>query len=382
MRPKPQSKGKGKEKQEEPEKAEKGWRVLHRYYPAHTPLVRSSRKAEAEDDDHVGLLLQPRTNWDGKNVIYAKVSDVFFGDDGTPTRVQAGQFTVRHQHYPYKVNLSINLKRRTELNKLLRCPAETAAEDTTHIKKPPASSLATSRERKTALYLLEKEATTCQDLFERGGWHPHIARFLGVVVEDDRITGIAYHKYVCSLNKLNFVATQPRPDPDRIYQDVVEGVNFLHGLGYCHNDLKPANICVSEEGRAVLIDFDSAMPTGKRLKGKMGTSGWSRKDLKYSEEANDTYSLGRIREWLDKKKTLIAENAEPEPQPEPEDNVSPTEQYSAYLEYSPVVLEKEAHDVSPEESSEMSSESQFDDVKADPDYVYESPSDDSYSYLV
>lgn len=44
--------------------------------------------------------------------------------------------------------------------------------------------------------------------------------------------------------------------------DVLEGLSSLHGAGFVHRDLTPANIVVDRDGRAILVDLDYVCATG------------------------------------------------------------------------------------------------------------------------
>jgi predicted ATPase len=73
---------------------------------------------------------------------------------------------------------------------------------------------------------------------------------------------------------------------------VAAGIDHLHAEGALHLDVKPANILVSDDGRAVLVDFGVAS-LGERTYG--GTHGYQAPELGHGERpgrAADIYSLG------------------------------------------------------------------------------------------
>ncbi|KAJ5735414.1 uncharacterized protein N7483_000539 [Penicillium malachiteum] len=79
-------------------------------------------------------------------------------------------------------------------------------------------------------------------------------------------------------------------------------IQHLHGLGWAHNDLIPANILVSEAGQPVLIDFGGCQKFGERLKYIRGTKDWIEgkiEDYTTSEAQHDIFALGKIKDWLD-----------------------------------------------------------------------------------
>lgn len=49
-------------------------------------------------------------------------------------------------------------------------------------------------------------------------------------------------------------------------QDVTTGLEYMHGYGVCHLDLKVDNILISSELRAVICDFSGIAETKKPVK--------------------------------------------------------------------------------------------------------------------
>ncbi|QRV75863.1 kinase domain protein [Ceratobasidium sp. AG-Ba] len=84
-----------------------------------------------------------------------------------------------------------------------------------------------------------------------------------------------------------------------IMQDIRGGVEHLHSLGLVHNDINPTNIMVDENGRGVLVDYDSCRPDGEEipLGCKGGTMGWC-PDTDMSERNNDFRGIDKVEEWL------------------------------------------------------------------------------------
>ncbi len=87
---------------------------------------------------------------------------------------------------------------------------------------------------------------------------------------------------------------------------VAEGLEAVHGAGLIHRDVKPANIILCRDGRAVLVDFGLVSSTGTiltRTGEVVGTPAYLAPELLLGEEAtpaSDWYSWGatlyRLRE--------------------------------------------------------------------------------------
>ena len=115
--------------------------------------------------------------------------------------------------------------------------------------------------------------------------------------ENGLIAGLAFKKYRRTLHE--FKGDEPDCPPiSDVCTDIKAGIDHLHSLGIVHNDINPANICIDENGCAVIIDFDSAAPTGDPLGLRGGTTGFCR-DTQISEEQNDIYGLRAIRAHLE-----------------------------------------------------------------------------------
>ncbi|QRV90664.1 Serine/threonine-protein kinase [Ceratobasidium sp. AG-Ba] len=84
-----------------------------------------------------------------------------------------------------------------------------------------------------------------------------------------------------------------------IMQDIRDGVEHLHSLGLVHNDINPTNIMVDENGRGVLVDYDSCRRDGEEipLGCKGGSIGWC-PDIDMSERKNDLDCIDKVEEWL------------------------------------------------------------------------------------
>lgn len=68
----------------------------------------------------------------------------------------------------------------------------------------------------------------------------------------------------------------PALDKASFMQALTSAVSHIHGLGWAHNDIHPANIIMLDEQRSpVLIDLGSARKIGQRW--RRFASGWMRR---------------------------------------------------------------------------------------------------------
>ncbi|CDF77511.1 unnamed protein product [Chondrus crispus] len=140
------------------------------------------------------------------------------------------------------------------------------------------------------------EARACEVL--RHSPHPNIAKFLGCRVQGNRITGFFYERCV------DFMGLRQPVNVEKFIDDVRKGIEHLHSLGYCHNDICPFNIFVKKDGTATIIDFDSCRPVGETLT-KRGNGGFFDKEADAASKVNpvsafehDWYGLRKTKEWL------------------------------------------------------------------------------------
>jgi serine/threonine-protein kinase len=87
----------------------------------------------------------------------------------------------------------------------------------------------------------------------------------------------------------------------RIGRDVAEALEFLHGLGVVHRDVKPTNVLLDGQGRAALADFGIAAVASMDEDGLVLRGGGSRASMSPQQIAgqpahpsDDLYALGAL----------------------------------------------------------------------------------------
>ncbi|MGI5376915.1 serine/threonine-protein kinase [Streptomyces sp. CA-251387] len=126
----------------------------------------------------------------------------------------------------------------------------------------------------------ERLAETARREIEFGGraHHPRLMRLLdSVVLGDCEVPGLdgavvlVMERAESSLQDLLDAAdSSPLPEADRLLTEICEGLAHLHGLGWVHGDLKPANVLIMADGSVRLSDFGLTA----ELEGTRGTHGY------------------------------------------------------------------------------------------------------------
>lgn len=88
---------------------------------------------------------------------------------------------------------------------------------------------------------------------------------------------------------------RPPYDPELILSGVKAGLRLIHDFGLVHDDINPENIMIDEDGRAIIIDFDSCRPIGAPSRG--GTPGWATNPSTALLE-NDEYGLSLLQKYM------------------------------------------------------------------------------------
>lgn len=113
----------------------------------------------------------------------------------------------------------------------------------------------------------------------------------------DRVEGRDLHERVTAQ-----AGGLPLPDVLALIGQIAETLDHLHGQQpvVVHGDLKPANIVVTPDGRAVLVDFGAAMRVGDDHD-RLGTPGFSAPEVLSGDDigaAADIYSLAAVTVFL------------------------------------------------------------------------------------
>lgn len=142
--------------------------------------------------------------------------------------------------------------------------------------------------------LMSSEAAVYRELRNRP--HVHLCEFLGYVVDAGHVTGFRLRKYQKKLKQC--IKDEPRKfDTAHVIKAIKSAVSHLHTIGFCHNGINPDNIMFDECGNPVLLDFDSALPSGLHLN-KGGTPGWCRENMVNSSTENDFHAIDVLTRWM------------------------------------------------------------------------------------
>ena len=151
--------------------------------------------------------------------------------------------------------------------------------------------------------LLLQEARFCEIL--RKAPHPNVAAYLGCVKNDGWILGLCFAKYKKTLWQriiLDKDTSLACPDlSEAVLAGIRDGIEHIHSLGYCHNDINATNIMFGDDDAPIIIDFDACRPEGEELGLKKGTKGWYDESSTHSCRENDYYGLRKIKEFINKK---------------------------------------------------------------------------------
>ncbi|KAJ7647848.1 hypothetical protein FB45DRAFT_209951 [Roridomyces roridus] len=138
-----------------------------------------------------------------------------------------------------------------------------------------------------------RELRACEVLLQNP--HPNICRYYGYLpsANGDYIRGLCFERQETLLFDAVIAGAQ---FPPSFLDGVHEALKHLHSLGYAHSDINPGNIMISKAGEPILIDFDSSLPLGLKVK-KGKSPGWEYEG-RVSAKENDLWALAKLREWI------------------------------------------------------------------------------------
>lgn len=129
--------------------------------------------------------------------------------------------------------------------------------------------------------------------------HPSIVNTLDFL-EDTEVGPAIVMEYIEGVTLERYLSQNPsRTARNRVLNDILEGVEYLHRQAIFHNDLKLTNIIVNRNGSARIIDFGLSLSDDSAYKGCFGgTQGSSAPEVLNGEGecscGADIYSLGAI----------------------------------------------------------------------------------------
>jgi 5'-AMP-activated protein kinase catalytic alpha subunit len=70
-------------------------------------------------------------------------------------------------------------------------------------------------------------------------------------------------------------------EASRLYQDLICGIEYLHGHNICHRDLKPENLLLTTSGRLKIVDFglSNTYRHGELLKTACGSPSYAAPEM-------------------------------------------------------------------------------------------------------
>tara|TARA_R110002072_G_scaffold4650_2_gene32184 strand:- start:30469 stop:32199 length:1731 start_codon:yes stop_codon:yes gene_type:complete len=156
-----------------------------------------------------------------------------------------------------------------------------------------------------------EEDTSYIDQFIQEEWigiriqHPNVVK----IIRQNRTRSFLYYlmEFVEGISLADWINDNQPPSPKRainIVKQIAEGLNAFHQNEAIHQDLKPGNVIVTPEEKALILDFGSVFVAGLaecirpiQAEGVLGTAGYS--DPLYLRGHNsgiqgDVYSLATI----------------------------------------------------------------------------------------
>ncbi|KXN81648.1 hypothetical protein AN958_04070 [Leucoagaricus sp. SymC.cos] len=105
--------------------------------------------------------------------------------------------------------------------------------------------------------------------------HPNVLPFLGVFLEGENSSPqpCLVSPFMQNGNMKDYAARLPQNSRLPLMLDVINGLQYLHGLGIVHGDLKGQNVLISVQGRGLITDFGTShINTATAFSGKLSTT--------------------------------------------------------------------------------------------------------------
>lgn len=139
--------------------------------------------------------------------------------------------------------------------------------------------------------------------------HPNLGTYLGCVVHEGRIVGLAFPKHVETLSDRVETARKAESGNFTVEQgqawlgSIQSAARHLHSVGYSHNDISACNIMFDRSDVPLLIDLDSCTPLDEPLTKGGVVGGWrgpsfSKEEFQKSSVECDELSIQFVRDWL------------------------------------------------------------------------------------
>lgn len=118
--------------------------------------------------------------------------------------------------------------------------------------------------------------------------------------EDTPVGPAIVMEYIAGQTLEDFLLSKPsKAERARVFNDILDGVDYLHHRGVLHNDLKPSNILVNSYGSARIVDFGLSISTDSLYSGCVGgTAQFSAPEVIQGKgpagTSSDVYSIGML----------------------------------------------------------------------------------------
>jgi tRNA A-37 threonylcarbamoyl transferase component Bud32 len=128
--------------------------------------------------------------------------------------------------------------------------------------------------------------------------HPSLAQLYRVLQDTSRVYIVQEFCGTTSLSQYTSNRKLNEKKVRTIFQQIVQGVSYMHGKGFSHRDLKFSNILINDVGLIKIVDFGFACENLKRQRIFCGTPSYMSPELvkkkEYYAEYVDLWALGVI----------------------------------------------------------------------------------------